>query len=112
MISLKQVKEAKKRVLKKHPLNLTIKNIRPSKKISLFIQDCFKEDYGEEGIMKFTKDILSDIEPKISFAAYKGKRVVGVFVGIPYQGSVISTGLSVPKEERGKGIAQLLWLTQ
>ena len=112
MITLSQIKEAKKKVLKKHKTELSISNIKPSKKIAKFIQACFKEDYGDEGIMKFTAEIISDIEPTISFAAYKGKKMVGVFVGIPYEGSVLCTGLSVPKEERGQGIAQLLWLTQ
>ncbi|MFW5852860.1 MAG: hypothetical protein ACOCUR_02425 [Nanoarchaeota archaeon] len=97
MITLSQVQKAKKVLFKKHPLKFSVNTVGPNKKIADFIESCFFEDYGDEERQTFTPELLEDIDPEVSFAAKNGNKVVGVFVGIPYEGSVISTGLSVPK---------------
>lgn len=87
--------------------------------LSSFVEDIWSEDYREELRIRFDQYFFAYnmIDENASVVALKDGKLVGLFLAIPINnlrrcGGAVATALTVRKEYRGEGIAQMLYLTQ
>ena len=124
---LKHIREAKARLVRKHPELETLELCTLSesglshKAVSAFIEKCWKYDYAGETRITFCPEFLAYNLPdmardEISMVARSNVHIVGLVLGIPVylmrrgeiMKCVIGTGLSSSPDFRGRGLSQLL----
>ncbi len=127
---LKHIREAKARLVRKHPELETLELCTLSESglsheaVSEFIEKCWQHDYADQSRINFSPEFLAYNLPdpgqdEISMVARNNRCIAGIVLGFPIylmhrneiMECVIGTGLSTLPDFRGQGLSQLLVLS-